>query len=473
MRARSIAAVSILAGGALAASSAAFPVRDSDLYWHLALARDTLAHGLVRADTYSWTALGAPVGTDQWLGQLALYAGYLAGGWTGVLALRVIAVAALVAAIVAAALVRRPRSPLAAVAIAFPAILLSRFEWTDRPELFGVALFALLVLLLQLPGERPLFAIALLLVVWANAHGSFALGAGLVAAISLHGLAAQRALRRGYAVALGGAILACILTPAGIGTLGAPGLHLLQPPREIQEWAIPDPTTVAGAVWALVLGLVLGTAALAGGARVRDVVLVVPLAVLSLVAIRHTPLFAIAATPYLAERLPVALRAATASYAAPARPAGSAPARSVGRVVDGALALAAVVLVAASIAVAPRDVDEEGFPRAALAQLPAGPGVFTQYDWGGWLIWNAPATPVFVDGRLVPYLGSVMEDYRTVLEARPGWRDVVARRGIRWLLVRPRDPVAVRALDLGWPALASGPAYVLIRVSDPYHEGRP
>ncbi|MDE3192764.1 MAG: hypothetical protein KGN00_03655 [Chloroflexota bacterium] len=471
MRGRSIVAVALLAAGALAASSAAFPVRDSDLYWQLALARDTLAHGLVRADTYSWTARGAAVSTDQWLGQLVLYGGYLAGGWLGVLAVRVVAVAACVFAIVAAALVRRPQRPLVAVAIALPAILLSRFEWTERPELFGAALFAAVVLLLQLPGERPLFAIAALLVVWANVHGSFALGAGVVALVAAWGLATDRALRRGYVVALAGAVASCVLTPAGIGTLGAPGFHLLQPPREIQEWAIPDPTTLAGAVWALILGLVVATAALTPRARARDVVLVVPLALLSLVAIRHTPLFAIAATPVLAERLPVALRVAFAGAVG----AAVAPPRraAIPRGADVALGLAGLVLLVAGVALAPRAVDEEGFPVGALARLPQGPGLFAQYDWGGWLIWNAPTTPVFVDGRLTPYLGAVMDDYRTVLEARPGWRGVVSRRGIRWILVRRRDPVAVRATDLGWPVLARGPSFVLIQVSDAYQGTRP
>ncbi|MDE3102147.1 MAG: hypothetical protein KGJ98_07910 [Chloroflexota bacterium] len=471
MRARSIVAVSVLAAGALAASSAMTPVRDSDLYWQLALARDTLAHGLVRADTYSWTARGAPVSTDQWLGQIVLYAGYLAAGWLGVLAVRVVGVAVLVFAIVAAALVRRPRRPLVAIAIALPAILLSRFEWTERPELFGAVLFALVVLLLQLPGERPLVAIAALLILWANVHGSFALGAGIVALVALHGLATDRALRRGYLVALAGAAASCVLTPAGLGTLGAPGFHLLQPPREIQEWAIPDPTTLAGAIWALLLGLVLATAALTRPARARDVILLVPLALLSLIAIRHTPLFAIAATPFLADRSPAALRAAVA---APLGVRIAPPARgTAARAADLALGIAGVALLVGGIAAAPRSIDEGGFPVAALSRLPAGPGLFAQYDWGGWLIWNAPATPVFVDGRLTPFLGPVMDDYRTVLEARPGWRDVLARRHVRWILVRPRDPVAVRALDLGWSVLSRGPAYVLIQVSDSYQGGRP
>lgn len=462
---RRIVGIATFVAGALAAGSATFPVGDSDLYWHLATARETLTGGLVRSDVFSWTVPGAPVATDQWLGQLVLYGGYAAGSWLGVLAVRTIAVALLVGFIAAAALERRPASPLAAVAIAVPAILLSRFLWTERPELLGAMFFAALVLLLQRNGPRPLLFAAGLLVVWANVHGSFALGAVLVLPVALHGLVTDRPARLTYAAAAVGALLSFVLTPAGIGTLTAPGLHFFDPPRQIQEWALPDPTTPGGALWALLLGLVIATASLSGRARARDVIVVVPVALLSLLAIRHTPLFAIAATPYLADRLPIAARAFGARLglvgdgAQPIR--GGAPAG-----IDMALAVAGIALLVASLATGPREPDETGFPTAALAVLPAGPGVLAQYDWGGWLIWHAPATPVFVDGRLVPYRGAVLADYRTVVEARPGWRDVLSRRGITRILVRPRDPVAVRAQQLGWRA-TPGPSFVLIEVPKP------
>ena len=490
--------VSLLVAGAVGAASATFPVSDTDLYWHLATARETLARGIVRTDIFSWSAVGAPVAADQWLGQLLLYAGYGLGSWQGVIAVRTIAVALLVGLISAAALLRRPSSPVVALAVAVPAILLSRSLWTERPELFGAAFLAALVLLLQLRGERPLFAIAPLIVLWANVHGSFALGSGLVLLVCGRGLIADPPLRRGYAVAVAGALASFVLTPAGPGTLAIPGLHLLGPPREIQEWAIPSPTTPAGGLWALVLAAVLATAALAHGARARDVILVVPTALLSLIAIRYAPLFAIAATPYLAERLPLAVRlirrAAAGDEASPAvadasekggltlaerrtaRSAAGPPAsserarppslvRTRGRQpFEAAIALISGALLVASIALAPREVDEAAFPVGALEALPRGPGVLSEYDWGGWLIWRAPATPVFVDGRLVPYRGQVLGDYVSVVEAPPGWRDVLERRGIRWLLVRPSRPVAVRAQDLGWRVLSRSPYYVLIEV---------
>jgi hypothetical protein len=490
--------LAVLVGGAIAGASATFPLGDTDLWWHLANARETLQHGLVRADVFSWTAAGAPVATDQWLGDLLLYAGYAIGGWIGVTVVRTLAVAVLVGAIAFAAIVRRPLSPAAALVIALPAILLSRYVWIERPELFGAVCLAVLVALLQLQGERPLFACGGLLLVWAQLHGSFALGAALVILVAVHGLAFDRALRRGYALAGFAALLSFVLTPAGIGTLAAPAAHLLSPPREIQEWAPPDLATAPGALWATVLFLTLATASLAGGARPRDVALIAPLAALSLVAIRHAPLFAIAATPYVADRLPAAVEALTRNASRSAegpRERGGPPERrtpqsgqhktelgAVARVVaqrelrgfrrSGERSAQAVsvgvgaLMIVAGIAIAPREPIEDAYPVAALASLPSGPGLLAEYDWGGWLIWRAPATPVFIDGRLGPYRGAILEDYVAIVEAHPGWRDALARRGVRSLLVRPSDPVAVRALDLGWPVVARSPYFVLISVAD-------
>jgi hypothetical protein len=290
--------------------------------------------------------------------------------------------------------------------------------------------------------------------------------------VAAHGLATPRADRRAYVLAAAGAVLSVVLTPSGIGTLAAPGLHLFDPPRQIQEWALPDPLTVPGAMWAILLGLVVLSACLSTPARTRDVIVLVPVALLSLLAVRHTPLFAIAATPYLVAHLPPALRVIAARFGIAGEEAAPRP-RRVPAGIDVALAAAGTVLMVGAVVLGPRDPEESGFPSAALPLLPSGPGVLAQYDWGGWLIWRAPATPVFVDGRLVPYRGAVLSDYRTVVEARPGWREVIDRRGIRWILVRPGDPVAVRAQELGWRTHARSAGFVLIAVSESSPQSRP
>ncbi len=456
--------VPIIAGAAFGAASVAFPLGDNDVFWHLATAREALAHGFVRTDLFSWTIAGQAVPTDQWLGQLFWYGAYLVAGWSGILGLRAFAVALLVGTIVWSAVRERPRSPFAALLAALPAIALSRSISVERPELFGFLCFAALVPLLRSAragSDRALVALPILIAVWANLHGSFALGVALVIAVAAEGLLRDDpARRRAYLFTAGATALATLVTPAGLGVWTTPGSHLLNPPRMIQEWAVPDVTTLPGLVFAAAIVLTFATAALAPARERSAAVVLLPVLFISLIAARQTPFFAIAAAPFLARHGPDALGA----LLPPRRTRPQKSARAPGPRVDLAAGILGLALVAATVAAGPAGPDLARYPSAALPALAAGPGLLNDYDWGGYLIWSAPRTPVFVDGRLTPYLPDVLADYTTIVGARAGWRDAIARRGVRELLIRPGTPVAVRARELGWPVRFLNDTTVLIGV---------
>ena len=464
MRAPFIVPVAI--GAFFGAVSTRLPVGDSDVFWHLVLGRQVLRGLIAVPDDLSWTAVGHVGSSDQWLGQALWALAADAGGWRGIVAMRGVAIALLVGIVVYAALRERPARPLGAVLAALPAIALSRFVWTERPELFGFICFALLIVLLRAAragSDRALYWLPPLIIVWANLHGSFALGVGLVGLVAIEGAIAQPARRRIYIVAALGSLVATLLTPAGIGAWTAPGFHLLHPPREIQEWSVPDVTTLPGVIFAVAIFATLLVAFFARTRASHEAVVLLPVLFVSLIATRQMPLFAIACAPYLAAYGDEAatlvahvLRLRMPRLARVSRP----PGRKADLV---ALAVGSIVLAAAGWT----GTDAPalgGEPVGALEALRPGPGLLNQYDWGGYLIWSAPQTPVFVDGRLTPYLGRVMDDYTTVVGVHPGWLDVIARRGIRQILVRPTDPVAVRARDLGWLVRASSDTFVLIDV---------
>jgi len=277
---------------------------------------------------------------------------------------------------------------------------------------------------------------------------------------------AERALRDGAfrrtaAVLAVVALLATLLTPAGFGSWASSGGHFLAPPRYIEEEGVPNLRSVPGLIFALVLALVLGTAFLGRGARRAEAALLLPVVFVSLTAARHMPFFAIAAAPYLAAEGPAALAWLARLAGISARVPDASPARSSWQVDVAAAALAALVLSVAAAA-APGDPDESFYPRGALAALPRGPGLLNAYDWGGWLIWNAPDTPVFIDGRLFPFVPDGLADYRSIVGLHSDWRAVLDRRGVRALLLRPTDAAAVRARETGWTVVASGPDFVLL-----------
>jgi hypothetical protein len=454
--------IPLLVGGIFGALSTFAPVGDSDLFWHLAVGRQTLAEGLQRLDRFSWTANGTPVLTDQWLGQVVWYAAYAGGEWRGVILLRALLVAAIVTLIVAASL-WSGRRPWIAVLAAFPAILLTRFAWTERPELMGLACFAALLLILRIAQEHPrvLLAVPALVLLWANLHASFALGFAVVVIVcgemALHSSAARR-IAFGVIIA---SLIGTVLTPSGIAIWTSNSGHFLAPPRGIQEEGVPDVTEPYGLVFALVIAAVMATALLSRRALPRDVALLLPVLFVSLTAARHTPFFAVASAPYLAEHGPEAIAAVARRFRLHlpqvSPPAVVPPARA--DVVTAAIALAAV-LSASFIA---RGEPTLGpYPVPALEALPPGSGLLNEYGWGGFLIWYAPKTPVFIDGRLFLYVPDVLDEYRSVVGVHPDWQAVIARRDIRTLLLKPTDAGAARARELGWRVLSSSDNYVLL-----------
>lgn len=445
-------AIALLLGSVAGLIAAFQPIADTDMWWHLATGRETLAHGFVRADVFSWTVRGAPVSTDQWLGQVVMYATWLATGWRGIAVLRIVLVTLLVA-FVALGAARTATRPLAVTLATVPALLVTRAVWVDRPELAGFTFFAALLFILRVgreDGGRTYVLCALLLGIWANVHGSFALGVAITVLVCLERAWRDVPRRRVHVAAAIAAVAVTFANPAGAGVWTAPGLHLLSPPRDIQEWNLIDVATPLGIAYAATLTLVVLSAFAGPRLPLRDLIVLVPVAFLSLTAVRQAPLLAVAAAPLFADRAERLLT--RAGLSAPRRGSGAASQLAF---------VPALILTLVALLVAPAQPDERAYPVAAVGALPSGDGTLARYEWGGWLIWHE--VPVFVDGRLTPYLGAVLDDYRRIIAAGPGWEDALRRQHVRTLLVVGSDPVASRARELGWSVRAfEGGAVVIV-----------
>src|SRR5438067_740949 len=201
-------------------------------------------------------------------------------------------------------------------------------------------------------------------------------------------------------------------------------------------WWISLPLVVA----AFVL-LVIGSALLRGGSLL-EAMLLAPLLYLAFTAQRQMLFFCFAATAFLGARLSVLVRSPRAfELPVPVR-----------------LPVATVLVIAAlaSALAAPTRPDEHAYPAAALDTLRQDSGILlNEYDWGGYLIFNLPERPVFIDGRYVPYLGGVLADYRALVGLRPGWRDLLDKYKVSELLLRPDRPLAVALREDGWRVRSS------------------
>ena len=441
--------------GALAASEG---VKDPDFFWHLASGEWMLDNGrLLDRDVFSSTREGAPYSVGQWLGQIVLALALRAGGWAGVELLRAALVGIATLFVARAVLRLQPHPGWAALPIV-AAILVSRLAWGDRPQLFTVALFPVFLdVLLRARlggGTRALYLLPPLALLWANLHGAFALGLALILVFAVEAALVRHPLRRPLALVLLASAVATQLNPATAGALAWAASYASSPGRHVVEERPTDVLGAAGLVFAALLlaalgpALALGRVALAArvGSPVLWAGLVIPFALLGLAIQRQLPYACDVLAPFVAAVLPAALARAPAAAPLVTRRLG-------------ATVVAALVAIASAAAVlsAPREPDLRAYPAAALAPLRgvSRGALLNEYDWGGYLIHAAPERPVFIDGRgAALYVPDVLAEWTRAVEVREGYADVLTRRDIGAVLLRPHRPLVAALRERGWPVVA-------------------
>jgi hypothetical protein len=426
------------------------------MWWHLASGAWMLDQGRVLdRDVYSHTRAGTPYDSAQWLGQVALALAHRAAGWLGVDLLRGALVGVFAWSVTRATLRLQPHLGWAAPVIALT-LLVSSTRWSDRPQLFTLALVPLvldLLLAARLEGRtRRLVLLPPLFLAWANLHGGSLVGLVLVGVFVTEALVSRASALRGIAAAFVASVIAVQVTPSTLGGIAyAVGYTTTSWPFIVEELPTDIRTPVGLVLAAFVLGT-LGAALVLGRDAVRERVgppllwagLLVPFAFLGFAAQRHVPIACAVYAPFVAVAVPAAL----------GRPRAVAP--LLPRAVSlslGAAVVAGAALVAA--VAAPRSPDLSAYPTGALAPLANARGaILNEYDWGGWLIHAAPQHPTFIDGRgALLFVPDVLSDFDRAVGLRPGYEDVLRRWDIALVLLRPDRPLVGALRKEGWRAL--------------------
>jgi hypothetical protein len=435
---------------------------DGDTFWHVAAGRWMIAHGAVpAADPFSFTFAGQPWMAHEWLSEVAMALAWLAAGWSGVMVLTGLAVAAL--ALLIGAWLLRWLSPLSAVAALVVGLACVAPGMLARPHLMALPVLALWTIELlgaREAGRAPALWSALLMVLWANLHSSFVVGIGLAAALALEAGLDVKAWRRrtliGWAGFLALTVAAALATPHGVDGLTFPlkVLNMKALPA-ITEWQPPDFMQISPLEIALLGGLF---AAFWRGARLSAVraLILIGLIHLSLQHVRQEVLLGVVGPLILAEPLGRAL-----GRQAAARVRWDVPTPQT--VLGGALVAAAVV---GRIAVQEVRIDGPTAPVTALAHVPADmrrAPVLNDYDFGGYLIFEG--VKPYIDGRADMYGDDfvakdqdLQNGYESALQA------TLARWRIRWSILRPDLPL-VGVLDRtpGWKRLYAD-KYAVVQV---------
>lgn len=481
-------------------------VADPDLWGHVRYGQMILdGHGLPREDVFSYTAPGAPFYDHEWLTDLVFASLFAVGGSAALVVLKLVLSAIMLLAMLDA--IRRtseillpdepphplPPHPLTIAAVLIAALAVIAPGATFRPQLFTMVFLALEVALLLRTDRRledgsvlppQLAAMPPMMLVWANLHGGFLVGLGLLGvycATRIGGALLQRV--RGVTAALDPQqmlALACV----GLLALAAPlvnpyGVHLytyladtLDMHGEITEWY---PVTLLSTEFLRFKIVCLATAASAliawhrGRSSARARVLLgwmTPfLAVAALLAFRHqrhTVLFGIAVAPLLVVGVESARRRALARWPelAPRRPVLIA-------IAGGALAVAFVQLYGFGATLA-RDglgirYGRLDYPLDAVEFLRThgiGGNVAMPFEWGAYAIAKLPPeSRVFIDGRFeAVYPPQVIDDYFAFMHGTDGWE--------RLLDAYPTDVVVVQRWRNIHPRLFAHPEFQYV-YSDP------
>jgi hypothetical protein len=460
---------------------------DPDLWGHLRFGQAVIAQRhLTWFDPYSYSVPGHPWRDYEWLGEVLMAALYNAFGMVG-LKLMKFACSALIVVLLAIAMEDTEAPPMLQAAIVLVSAIPIATHVQFRPQLVTFVMVSGLLAILaryNYRGRARLWLVLPMFALWANFHGGWIIGLGILgvfgAAVLAEDLAEGRGMSRGTSL-LGltaAAAVATLANPYGIGAWQAV-LHTLGNPRThtaIVEW-LPFPDSIAyhyrahhyGSIICKSLAVALFAAfalAVWRAPRGRDFPLVC-VAVMTIaaafVAVRNLPIALIATAIPLARHGAIALNSEL-------RPQRERQAT----IYQLMIALTAGELLLLSGLFSPKLNADDPYPVGAVAfmkQHGLTGNILAQWPFGAYVIWHmAPTSRVFIDGRYdTVYPMRVIDDYLAFEHGEQAGTATLNRYPHDFVLMQPEKVDAFKLLSLqaGWKELYRDASCVLF-----VHDGR-
>lgn len=211
------------------------PIRDNDFFWHLATGKWIAEHGeLPTTDPFAYTtSLKAQEDFYRakillslyWLANLLQYGVFSFGGYYGIIVLRVIIIL-LTLLILTAHMRKKGLNTISALFLLIPLSLLFSLYKGDRPNQMTYLFAALFMFLADAlkRGEKKGYLLPLVLLLWANMHGGFLLGAVIVLSMGVAELLRKMFLR-GHS--LNRKLVTVLLITLGAGLMNPNGYNVL------------------------------------------------------------------------------------------------------------------------------------------------------------------------------------------------------------------------------------------------------
>jgi len=449
------------------------PMSTVDLAYQVRVGDLMRASGSVlSADPLTFTAAGQPWLNQQWGVGVLLSLGYSAGGWAGLALFRALLVGLAVGLVFWTARRWLPVRPAASLSLASFVVGIGALAL--RAQLFGIVCFVLVIALLADRRGRPrlAFLVPLVVLAWANLHGSFFLGVGAAALAFVADLRAPTPVMRRSLVLVVLTAAASVVTPFGPGSWSyAMGLSTNgDVARLVSEWQRTSPLSFAGGLF--YLSVMVAALVLAAAWR-RDERWPSAPGLLWLGGLILVGAWAERGVVWWAFGAPVVLAPALARLAAhsvqtgASSPAAPAPAglRRLNLGIGVALGLLVILLQpnwrpAATLA-GPDGLLLDAPVGLATAMRNAGSPsdrAVVPQRWASWFEWAAPGVPVMVDSRIEVVPASAWADYLVIAAGGPGTLETLARIRASLVVVDRREEGALlrtlEASDSGWRAVA-------------------
>jgi hypothetical protein len=409
-------------------------------------------------DSWTFTAAGLPWTDQQWGAQVLLAVVFRLGGWTGLVLLKAALAIVIFACLFQIGRLRglraRPAAllTLAAFGVAAPTLSL-------RSQLIAMALFAVVLLLVvdRRAHPRRVWLVPVIVLAWANIHGSFFLGPLLLGLGWLEDLhdrvaGASHTLR----VAVGAAFAACV-TPIGPWVWGyAVGLSTnSQIANQVAEWRPTSLRDEPGLAFFLSVIVVVALMARRG----RPVAWPTLAWLLSFFVIGAFAIRGLAWWPLAVVAVIPGLLGAGADEPARTNRVDPPLLRRVNVAMAGLMVLAGIALVPWWRPIDPGTKAPDGAVgfappgiTTALGEL-ARPGdrLYNPQQWGSWFEFSQPDLPVAVDSRIELFPVAVWNGYQNVQAGVDGWQEQLDQWGVTLAVVQASDAgLAARLSSAGW-----------------------
>lgn len=439
--------------------TAAKPLSDGDFWFHLKTGEYIVRTRLIpRTELFSFTHFGRPWVAHGWLSGLIFY-----GVSSGLGIKFLIIIFGILTALAFWIVYKRCNSnPLVAVLATITAVWTAIPNIGARPRVFSILFSSIFITLLTRyarRGEgRTIWWLVPMMVLWANLHGGFFIGLALVAltivGIVLDAWSGGEKISfylprlRILGLVMVGCLLAPLLNPYGIQIYTFP-LSVLNSPifqNVIVDWLSPnfhDPGSRP-----LLLLILVTTAAIAlSPKRVKPSELILFLTTLyaTLKTQRNAAIFALVAAPIFAEYAQNWLD--SKSFGKSFRRTGSPFGGKFSTLIT-LLLLLSLVFFALKLKLTmagPFTQEALSVPLKAVEHLNqngiAGNTFVAPNIWGGYLIWEAPANPVYYDGRDV-YPEKFVAEFVDIIRGNVDWRAPFDRYGVQIVLIEPKSMLA-------------------------------